>query len=444
MLTPSGLRDRLDERLTLLTGGPRDLPARQRTLRETIDWSVQLLQPEERVAFARLAVLPGGVTIDAAAAVCGAELDTLGALADGNLVRRIDTAGEPRFHMLETVREYALELLGSERNDVELELARYLAVLLEGAVLKGAGTELWLPRLDAELDNLRAAIAAAGGVDDPELELRLTGGLWRYWWIRGYLVEGRERLAAALGRARGTTPARARALAGAAGLAYSAGDLDAAKELGTEALGCASAAGALYDESSARVVLGVVANAVGDWEEARRHFERSIEIAKELGIEPETEKMNLGVTALESGDYGTAIELFDDLVATHRRNRSDEGVGFALLNGGLARYRTGDNDNAAAHFEEAKRSFDRIGFRAHAAHALLGLAATSMRNGELETASRLLGESVGMLEELGWIGADFDPHLEAEVEATARSALGDERYAAAFAAGHAAGRQQRA
>jgi predicted ATPase/DNA-binding SARP family transcriptional activator len=445
MLTPEGLRDRLGERLALLTNGPRDLPARQRTLRETIDWSVQLLREDERRAFARLAVFPGGATIDAADAVCDCGIDTLGVLADGNLMKRLDTAGEPRFHMLETVREYALELLGDDRQTTELELAEHLATLVERAVLKGAGAEVWLPRLDAELDNLRTALGAAAAAGNPELELRIAGGLWRYWWIRGFLAEGRERLTAALDRADGLeTAAHARALAGAAGLAYSSGDLHTARDLATKAIRCAETAGALYDESSARVVLGVVANATRDWDEARRHLQRSIEIAHKLGIEPDTEKMNLGVTALESGEYDAAIELFEELAVRHDRNGSDEGVGFALLNCGLARYRIGDDGRAATDFEEAGRRFDRIGFRAHAAHALLGRAATDARTGRFEDASILLGRSAGMLDELGWTGADFDPRLKGEIEAAATSALGREVFEAAFAAGHAAGRQPNA
>jgi tetratricopeptide (TPR) repeat protein len=273
-------------------------------------------------------------------------------------------------------------------------------------------------------------------LDDPELELRLTGDLWRYWWIRGLLAEGRERLTAALDRAEGVhTAAHARALAGAAGLAYSAGDLNTARDLATKAIPCAQHSGALYDESSARVVLGVVANVVGDWDEARHHLERSIEIAHQLGLEPETEKMNLGVTALESGDYEAAVELFEELAQTHRRNGSDEGVGFALLNCGLARYRMQDHVQAASDFEEAGRRFDRIGFRAHAAHALLGRSAAAARQGDFEIASMLLGQSAGALEEVGWTGADFDSHLSEEVEAAARSALGAERFEAAFAAG---------
>ena len=109
------LLERLDARLGLLTGGPRDLPARQQTLRATIDWSVDLLDERARSVFARLAVFPAGATLAAAERVCGADVDTLGALVDDHLLRRDDLGGQPRFGMLETVREYALEVLGDER-----------------------------------------------------------------------------------------------------------------------------------------------------------------------------------------------------------------------------------------------------------------------------------------------------------------------------------------
>ena len=438
-LTPRALLERLGVRLGLLTGGPRDLPARQQTLRETIDWSVELLTAREREIFARLAVFPAGATLEAAEAVCDADLDSLAKLVDVNLVLRADTGGEARFDLLETIREYALELLGDDRRAVELALAEYLATLVERATLKGVGMEVWVARLDAEVDNLRAALAAAAGEDDPELELRFAGALWRYWRTRGSLAEGRERVAAALARGDATPSVpRARALAGAAGLAFSHRDSEQAKVLAAEAIGCAQAAGTLYEESSALVVLGAIANNERDWDAARRHLGRSIEISEELGIEPVTERLNLGITALESGDYEAAVELFEDLLARHRRTSNDEGIGFVLLNLGLARHRLGDDETARRDFDEASECFERLGFRAHVAHAVLGAAATEARGGRCEEAARLLGRACGELDDLGWSADDFDPDLPGEVERAAREALGDDAFAASYEAGLAA------
>jgi predicted ATPase len=158
-LRADALLDRLGQRLSVLTGGPRDLPARQQTLRATLEWSVRLLSDDERRVLARLAVFPAGATVEASEQVCGADLDTLTALVDHSLVRRVDTADETRFSLLETIREYAEEVLGDERAETEHALAEHLAALVERAVLRGPGSEVWLPRLDAELDNLRAAFA---------------------------------------------------------------------------------------------------------------------------------------------------------------------------------------------------------------------------------------------------------------------------------------------
>jgi predicted ATPase/DNA-binding SARP family transcriptional activator len=435
-LSPRALRERLDERLSVCTGGPRDLPARQQTLRETIDWSVDLLGERERGVLARLAVFPAGATLESAEAVCGADLDLLGALVDDHLVRRDDTHGEPRFGMLETIREYALELLGDERPEVERALVAHLTALVERAVLKGPGQEEWLHRLDGELDNLRAALGVAAEWADPEHEIALAGGLWRYWWIRGALVEGLTRLERALARGDGgSARERARALGGAAGLAWALGDLPRAKALAADAAEVAQAVGALAEESHAHVVLGVAANREREWEDARRHLERSVAIAEELGVEPVVEKLNLGVVALDSGDYEAAAPLFEDVLASHRRNGVVEGIGFALLNLGLARRELGEHESSRRDFEEARSCFEQIGFREHVAHALQGLAAAEADEGRHEEAARLLGRARAELDEVGVAEDDFAPRLTEEVERRARTALGDNAFHAAYAAG---------
>ena len=435
LLTPRLLLDRLSERLSVLTGGPHDLPARQQTLRETIDWSVDRLQEHERAVFARLAVFRGGASLAAAEAVCGADLDTLAALVDDNLVRRGDAAGEPRFELLETIREYALELLGDGRVDVELALAAHLAELVERAELKGPAQAEWLPLLDAELDNLRAALDATAALD-PSLELRLAGGLWRYWWVRGALAEGIGRLEAALARGDAAPSAdRARALAGAAGLHWSRGDQERARALATETLPIAEAAGALVEESQAHTVLGILANERGDRAAARLHHGRSVELAEQLGVEPVVEKLNLGVVALDSGELEEAIALFEDVLAAHRRDGVVEGIGFALLNLGLARYELGDHVAATASFGEARDAFAEIGFWSQHAHALQGLAGVAAAESRYEEAARLLGTAAAKLDEAGWANDGFSPELTRAVEAAARAALGDAAFESALAVG---------
>ncbi|HUG65717.1 MAG TPA: BTAD domain-containing putative transcriptional regulator, partial [Gaiellaceae bacterium] len=286
-LTTRALRERLDARLRLLTGGPRDLPARQQTLRETIDWSVGLLDESARAVFARLAVFPAGATLDAAEAVCGAEVETLAALVDDHLLRREDAFGEPRFGMLETVREYALELLGADRPRVELAMVSYFVDLTDRVENEERLSLETLSELDPEIDNLRAALTAAERNGAADLRLGLAGNTWRYHWARGSAAEGIAEIEKALAATDGlVTSAGARALQGGSGLAWTLGDLARAKQLAGEAIRVASQTGSKWEEVSANTVLGIAANEEGDRDTARQHHLRSLELAVELGLEP--------------------------------------------------------------------------------------------------------------------------------------------------------------
>ena len=435
-LTPRALRERLDARLHLLTRGPRDLPARQQTLRETIDWSVGLLDERTREVFARLAVFPSGARIDAAEIVCGADLDTLAALVDDNLVRREVVDGALRFGMLETVREYALELLGDERQATALAMARYLADIAEEVELVARSEVQALTRLDPELDNIRAALAACGEAGEAELELRLAGGIWRYWWVRGSRAEGIERIERALAAGDGSpTVARARALRGAAGLAWGLGDLERAKDLAGAALPVAIEVGTTWEELSAHTVLGIVANAEGDRALARHHHRQSMALKVELGIEPIVEKLNLGGVALDEADYPEAQAMFEDVLAAHRRNENVEGIGHALLNLGVVYDALGEHQASLHAFEEARECFEEVGFRAHVAHALQGLAACAANEGRFEDAALMLGKASAELDEIGAWDGDFAVGMVARATEQARDALGQEGFDAAYAAG---------
>jgi predicted ATPase/DNA-binding SARP family transcriptional activator len=440
-LTPRALRERLDARLHLLTGGPRDLPARQQTLRETIDWSVGLLDDRGRDVLARLAVFPAGATLDAAERVCGADLETLGTLVDDHLVRRDEVGDEPRFGMLETVREYALELLGEKRQPSALAMAAYLADLAEEVELeaRSVGGKA-LARLDPELGNIRAALAVCADAGEAELELRLAAGTWRYWWVRGAPAEGIERIERALAASDGSpTEARARALRGAAGLAWALGDLERAKELAGAALPVAIEAGTTWEELSAHTVLGVVANAEGDRTLARRHYQRSMALKEQLGVEPIVEKLNLGEVALDEADYPSAQSMFEDVLAIHRRNENVEGIGFALLNLGVVYYALGEHEASLRAFEEAREGFEKVGFRAHVAHALQGLAASAATKGRFEDAALMLGQASAELDEIGVPEGDFAVDMVAWTQEQALEALGEDGFETAYAAGRDSG-----
>ena len=266
-LTPSQVLARLGERLTLLTGGPHDLPARQQTLRDTLDWSVALLSPTERTLLARLSVFPGDMSLAAAIAVAGGNLDTFARLVDDSMLQRNSTTDPLRFTMLETVRDFALELLGPERESVADAHARYFLELAEAAELRGPEQLRWLDVLEQERDNLRLALDHAHSSGDAELELRLVVALWRFWWVRGHLAEGRSRLEEALERAHEVAPAlRADAYRSAAGIAWSQGDSDRARELAEFGLAEADASGEGAISLACHTVLGLLARDEGEYE----------------------------------------------------------------------------------------------------------------------------------------------------------------------------------
>jgi len=252
LLEPQAMLARLEHRLHLLTGGARDLPARQQTLRKTIAWSYDLLDPAEQLIFRRLAVFVGGCTLDAATAVCDVKIDPLDAvdsLVTKSLVHPVVTApGEVRLSMYETMREFGLEQL-AWTGEVEAGRRRHAEYFLELA--EQAEPELWGPtasawhaRLDAEHDNLRAALEwglTAGGDAGSVLAPRLAAALARFWWTRSYHSEGRQWLTRALAIAPAGSAVRMKALHGAAWLAHMLHDSMAARVLLEESLAIACA-----------------------------------------------------------------------------------------------------------------------------------------------------------------------------------------------------------
>jgi predicted ATPase/class 3 adenylate cyclase len=238
LLSLEGIRDRLDSRLGLLTGGARDLPERQRTLRSAIEWSYDLLDDGHRRLFARLGVFVGGFAIEHAEDVCGPGLgidilDGIAALGDQGLLRRIESAGQSRFLMLETIREFALECLaaGGEQQEIRSRHARVYLGFAEKAAPMYTRRDVrsWLDLSEVDHDNLRAAFAWAVERKEGEVAQRLGGSLWRFWQMRGHLREGREKVEAALAVPGGTPTSELTARQAAGGLAYWQADMEAAE-----------------------------------------------------------------------------------------------------------------------------------------------------------------------------------------------------------------------
>jgi predicted ATPase len=333
LLTPSALLQRLEHRLPLLSRGARDLPQRQQTLRNTIAWSYDLLEVAEQQLFRRLAVFVGGFTLDAVQAVClpeatgtsyseqadeeGAVLEQLAQLLDKSLVQtQQGTSAEPRFTMLETIREYASDQLQESQEEAAMleRHAQYFLRLAEEAeslLYRPTGWESWLERLEPEDANLRAALAWCEARQDRVVAgLRLAGALAWYWFLRGSLHEGRTWLEALLAHSDSLdrSVGRGLALSGAGELAFAEGDFAVAATHAEEALSIAREVGDKRLIAYPGFMLGMVRLRQGDIEAARSLFAESHGMFKEVGdVSGEAQTLfMLGITAYRLGDHATA------------------------------------------------------------------------------------------------------------------------------------------
>src|SRR5918994_1266847 len=294
LLPPRAILDRLGDRLRLLTGGARNLPERQRTLRGAIEWSYELLTAEERTLFARLAVFSGGSTLEAIEKVCDPRgdlsvdaLEIASSLLDKSLLRREEGAeGEPRFVMLETIHEYARERLdkSGEAGEIKRLHAEYFLGLSEQGESKLRGPEeaKWLERLEIEHDNMREALSRALDGEEAELGLRLPGALWQFWWGGGHYDEGRRRLETALAKDDRASVARAKALEAVGWLADDQGDINRAVAAAQEGLSL-SAGAEIIDAAPFLRILGSAASIQGDHDRAAQLYEESLALSRRAG-----------------------------------------------------------------------------------------------------------------------------------------------------------------
>ncbi len=372
VLQPAGLLERLDRALPLLGGGARDLPARQRTMRDAIAWSHDLLDPAERMLFARLSVFAGGWTIDAAEAVA-ADPDGDGDLPaveilpmlEALLERNLLTAGGsgetgPRFGMRETIRAYGLERLSStgEEQAIRDRHATYLLELAErgGGMAVGRDQATWLEDLESEADNLRAAADWLVARSDAPRALRLGGALWWFWYIRGHLTEGRARLAAALalpGVAM-DDPARVGPLLGAGTLAWRQGDLDAALARCEESATLARQLGDARATAWALVFQGHILGDRGEFAAARLHGAEALQLFRAAGDKAGLARVlnGAGEDAQVAGDYARAEALYAECLALDRELGDMIGIVLRQHNLAYVALRRGDARQAADLFRE--------------------------------------------------------------------------------------------
>jgi predicted ATPase/class 3 adenylate cyclase len=463
VLPPEVLLSRLAHSLQLLSGGARDLEERQQTMRATIAWSEALLSPEEQALFRYLSVCVGGCSLEAAEAVCvapeGAEplevdvLEGLSTLVDQSLVKQREEGGEPRFAMLQVIREYALERLeaSGEAASLRRSHAAYFLEVAEEARKQDTGpkTVAWRDRLEREHDNLRAALGWAREQGEVELGLRLAVALTWFWVRRGHLREGQVWLEGLLAEAEGEAEGaevsaelavvRAKAMLNA-GMFSLVQRANARAETQLEqARALALAAGDLRTARQARTNLGRLASDRGDREQAAAFYTESLEQARELGDHREVAILliNLGHVASRQGNMERALALYTESLAFAREAGDRDQQALCLNNLGDTARKQGELTRAEGLLRDALTIYWELGDPRRCATVLESLAETAGAQGQGERSARLFGVAAALRETIGSPLSTPDVAELAQAVIAARAALGEEAWTAAFAAGQA-------
>jgi predicted ATPase len=427
---------RLHDRLGLLTGGSRTATARHQTLVAAIDWSYNLLSAAERTLFRRLAVFPGGWTLEAAEAVCAGDgvarievLELLSGLVDKSLVLTEERRGYLRYRFMVMLREYAQKWLRQSDEGAALQRthAEFFTELAEqgDTHLMSPDQTVWLDRLNIEYDNIRAAMNWAA-VADVRLALRLGAALYRFWYVRGYWGEGRRWITDLL-ELEGTqvhSELRAQALNTAAQLALLQGDHAAAQTTVKEALALARRCG---DERHTAIALNTAAaleGVQGEFGAARSRLEECLAIRRRVGNKAviALTLSNLGMLATLQTDYVTARALFDESLATFRDIEDKHGIVMALVNSGELLGRMGNDGAARAVVEEGIALARSLGDKALLPNALNALGDVVCRQGDHETARALNEEALEIARQVGNRGEVAVALLSLGVEAEHREA----------------------
>jgi predicted ATPase len=420
LLSPQALLTRLSARLQLLTSGTRDVSARQQTLRNTIAWSYQLLDAQEQQLFRRLCVFVGGCTLEAVEALCTALGDCDGSVLDGvtslmvkSLLRQTEqTEEEPRLMMLETIREYGLEVLeaSGEQEATQLAHASYYLRLAEEAAkgIRGPQQTAWLQRLEREHDNLRAALqwsleqGEAG--QGTEMVLRFSRALEGFWGIRGHYSEGRTFLKRALAASKGSlTSMRASALNIAAGLAAAQGDYGEAEELSEESLALSRS---LKDRRNiARSLLrqSGVPVAKEDFLKADSLMKEALALYEELGDEVDIAEalFELGWLANVQNEYQRARPLLEESLSKFREMGDTRMIASALHQLAICYDEQGNEATVHSLLQESDRLFREVGDKEGMAYGLDLSGKLALRQGDTAMARSFMEESLALYREIG-------------------------------------------
>jgi predicted ATPase len=447
VLEPSELLSRLEQRLPLLVGRSRDVPRHQRTLRGTIEWSHELLGPDDQLLFGRLAVLSGGATHDAASDICGATLDGLESLVDKSLLLR----ERGRFRMLETIREFAVYCLEESGADEELKLrhAEYFCELVERVEpeLVKSDQVAWLDALATEQDNVRTALEWSLSGGNPVLGARLASSFARFCSIRGHLVEERRWLERALAAVSEPPPwLQTKLLRVAAECAFNLGDKEDFRALTARRLELAREQGDRREVAASLNNLGLIARDEMDLPRAASLFRESLALFRELDEPIDVPLGNLGRVALLEGDPDQAEAHFSEALGLARDRGDMEQVLSMTRSIAWAYIHQGRLTEAVELQHELLERADQLDFRFAFAASCEQLAIVLARCGNFQRAAQLLGKAQAVSDEIGIAreperGDERHP-LRASAAEQIRSALGVEAWLEAVGIGRSADLEQ--
>ncbi|CAN5191185.1 BTAD domain-containing putative transcriptional regulator [soil metagenome] len=406
VLPVAEIAGRLDRPFALLTYGPRHVPARHRTLEAAIRWSCDLLGPKERELFYGLSVFRGGCSLDAVEALWSWDdlpaIDALSLLLDSSLVQREDDPqGNPRYILLETIRQYAareLEKAGKMKDCQRRHAEHFAAWTTEGMRFYCTVAEAsWLKRLDMDYENLCTALEWSIGHHEGETAGKLASSIWWFWWVRGYAAEGRRWIDRVLREAGDIPgPCRARCLLGSGALASAQGDHEAAIAAAREGLALARKSGDRAAEACALQNLGFACREYGDLDSAEAAFQQVLQVATMLEDESRTAValFSLGSIARTRRDYGAAIPLLRESQALSERVGNRGRMAHAMVELGRIAGETGDLKQAESLLQDSLETFETLGQKADIGEALERLGEIASGRGEEARAQSLRARSL--------------------------------------------------
>ena len=451
LLPPTELLGRLERSLSVLTGGARDRPARQQTLRAAIDWSYELLDAGEQRLFRQLGVFTGGFTLEAAEAVCDLRLtrepgvdvlDALEALGRASLVRQAEHATETRFEMLKTVREFAAELLDAsgEAESIRARHADYFLALAETAepLLHGPQQRQWLDRLEREDANLRAILEWSLRDAASDRGVRLATAMWWFWMIRSYLTEGRRWAEAAVAASGGLSPLlRAKALYCAAFAATFQNDRAQGKTWAEAALAICRELGDIRGAAYALACLGLTAMLDGEPPAARAAFEESAQLYRKIGDMWGLRTVLNGLGELErlEKNFDRAETRYSECLSVARHEQDAHGVGLYSVNLAMLALQQGVADRAGELIAEASQIWSELGYRQGLVACVGVLASVATLRERWQLAIRLFGTRQQVGEQIGRPELEYDRLVFEHYRGVARERVDAATWDAAWIAG---------